>query len=411
MPRSQVENKISITEFRQILISSQLLGNAARHGIAEVVEQAGPIRTLGGVDVYLALRARAPGLKREQLDRAVEQRDVQVIPAARSCIYLVAKRDVPCALRFAGQLRASRDEREFLKAGIHSGELEKLGKIIVQSLQKEGRLSTTQLRKQLPEGCFRSLGDAGKKLGLSSTLPPALRLLEFEGRIERFLKGQRLDSEVYLWGPTNPDAVSPPINNSAPAGLNRRMAEIYFRAAGLGTQKMFAGWSGLNQRDSKAAIEKLDLQTFHLEGEDEPFLGFEGIEPASASRVSFLPFEDNLIALQAGPQRLVDLRYHDVPVPVWGRTRQATLGQARHSTLRSIVAANQIAGFWEFDPKKRQVETFCFADLTPRHQHEVKHTAEGLGNFINEELEHGRSFSIDTDRALAERVQFIRSLQ
>jgi len=45
----------------------------------------------------------------------------------------------------------------------------------------------------------RSLGEKGKKLGLSSTLPPALRTLEFEGRIERTLEGGRLDSERYLW--------------------------------------------------------------------------------------------------------------------------------------------------------------------------------------------------------------------
>ncbi len=411
MTALQIENKISITEFRQILIASQLLGNASRLGMAEVVEQAGPIRTLGGVDVYLAIRARIPDFKRDQLDQAVEQRMVQVIPAARGCIYLVAKPDVPCALRFAAQLRASRDDREFKKAGIQEGELEQLGRVIVRTLQEQGHLSTTQLRKQLPEGCFRSLGDVGKKLGISSTLSPALRLLEFEGQIERFLKGQRLDSEKYLWDVTNLDQSSSLTDFSEPAARNRRLAEIYFRAAGLGTLKMFATWSGLNQRDSKAAIAELNLQTFQLESEDVALLGFDGIEPASIEGVSFLPFEDNLIALQAGPQRLVDPRHYDVPVPVWGRTRQATLGQARHSTLRSIIASNQIAGFWEYDPQGRRVETFCFADLTSQLEQEVRHSAEQLGNFINIELEHGRSFSIDTDKALSERVRFIRSLQ
>ena len=411
MTALQIENKISITEFRQILIASQLLGNASRLGMAEVVEQAGPIRTLGGVDVYLAIRARIPDFKRDQLDQAVEQRMVQVIPAARGCIYLVAKPDVPCALRFAAQLRASRDDREFKKAGIQEGELEQLGRVIVRTLQEQGHLSTTQLRKQLPEGCFRSLGDVGKKLGISSTLSPALRLLEFEGQIERFLKGQRLDSEKYLWDVTNLDQSSSLTDFSEPAARNRRLAEIYFRAAGLGTLKMFATWSGLNQRDSKAAIAELNLQTFQLESEDVALLGFDGIEPASIEGVSFLPFEDNLIALQAGPQRLVDPRHYDVPVPVWGRTRQATLGQALHSTLRSIIASNQIAGFWEYDPQGRRVETFCFADLTSQLEQEVRHSAEQLGNFINIELEHGRSFSIDTDKALSERVRFIRSLQ
>ena len=41
----------------------------------------------------------------------------------------------------------------------------------------DGPIATTRMRKGLPECVVRSLGPAGKRVGLSSTLPPALRAL------------------------------------------------------------------------------------------------------------------------------------------------------------------------------------------------------------------------------------------
>src|SRR4051812_37109941 len=63
--------------------------------IEEIVGATSWPRTLGGVDVYLAVRARIPGLKRKDLDAAVDASRLQVTPAVRSCIYLVPRKDVP----------------------------------------------------------------------------------------------------------------------------------------------------------------------------------------------------------------------------------------------------------------------------------------------------------------------------
>ena len=51
-----------------------------------VLERSGYIRALGGVDVYLALKARQTEVTRAEIDRAVEKMEIQVVPTVRGCI-------------------------------------------------------------------------------------------------------------------------------------------------------------------------------------------------------------------------------------------------------------------------------------------------------------------------------------
>src|SRR5262249_52425727 len=69
----------------------------------DVVARPGWLRTLGGVDVYLAARARVPGLPRGALDALVADSRLRVIPAVRGCVYLVPADHVPLALAVAAE--------------------------------------------------------------------------------------------------------------------------------------------------------------------------------------------------------------------------------------------------------------------------------------------------------------------
>ncbi len=201
--------RLSSQQARQGMLQAQGLGRGASHDgsalasgnspcLESLVERTGLVRTLGGVDVYVALRARIPGLQRAELDAAVERGDLRVLPSVRGCIYLVPRRVQAASLRLAAHLGRKRTEREQEKTGIRPGELEQVGNAVIDALAA-GPMTPTQLRQALPEGLVRSLGEVGKKVGLSSTLPPALRALEFAGRLERAFVGRRLDSEQYLW--------------------------------------------------------------------------------------------------------------------------------------------------------------------------------------------------------------------
>jgi Winged helix DNA-binding domain len=417
MPAPKPALHLSLAEARELFVAAQGLAPQPGRSVTSALEETGFVRTLGGVDVYLALRARVPGLRRDDLDAAVAAGEAQVVPAVRGCMYLVPRRDVPLALRVAALLTRSRDEREHEKAGIRPGELEEIGAAVLQALGERGPLTTDALRRALPAGVVRSLGDAGKKLGISSPLPAALRRLEFAGRIERTLESRRLDSERYLWritasGPF--DGVSLPDD---PIDLYAGLARIFFRGAGLATQKDFAAWAGIPQRDAKAAMERTGLLPVSVEGaadlhylaEERRGLLDEAADLA-ARTIALLPFEDNLLALHGGPALLVDAAHHATPVPVWGSDRIITLGEARHMALRSVVAEGKIAGVWEYDPDAQTVATAGFAGLSKATRAGLAKTAADLARFLTEDLGHGRSFSLDTDDDLRARSAQVRAV-
>ncbi|HEX3525516.1 MAG TPA: crosslink repair DNA glycosylase YcaQ family protein [Thermoanaerobaculia bacterium] len=410
--------RLSLEEARKVFVTAQGFpaqpGRSPERSIAAVLEETGFVRTLGGVDVYLAVRARVPGMRRADLDAVVAAGEAQIIPAVRGCMYLVPRRDVPLSLRVAEMLTRSRDEREHAKLGIRPGELEEIGAAVLQTLGERGPLTTDALRKALPEGTVRSLGDIGKKVGVSSPLPAAVRRLEFSGRVARAVESGRLDSERYLWRILERSPFDGVKLSDDPIDLYAGLARIFFHSAGLGTQKDFAAWAGIPQRDAKTAMERADVlpvavdhlpDLFYLLHERRALLDSSW---GTSQPVALLSFEDNLLALHGGPALLVDKAHHATPVPELATDKIVPLGEAKHMTLRSVLAEGKIAGVWEYDPDARTVVTAGFAGLSKATHARLDAAAEDVAHFLSEDLGHGRSFSLDTDDDLRTRSAQVR---
>jgi len=408
--------RLSLEEARKVFVSAQGFPAHPGRSVTAVLEETGFVRTLGGVDVYLAVRARMPGMRRADLDAAVAAGEAQIIPAVRGCMYLVPRRDVPLSLRVAEMLTCSRDEREHAKVGIRPGELEEIGAAVLQTLGERGPLTTDALRKALPEGTVRSLGDIGKKVGVSSPLPAAVRRLEFSGRVARAVESGRLDSERYLWRVTERSPFDGVKLSDDPIELYAGLARIFFHSAGLGTQKDFAGWAGIPQRDAKAAMERADLVPVAVDHLPEPhYLLHERRALLDSSwgttqPVALLSFEDNLLALHGGPALLVDKAHHAMPVQELATGKTVPLGEAKHMTLRSVMAEGKIAGVWEYDPDARTVVAAGFAGLSKATHARLDAVAEDVAHFLTEDLGHGRSFSLDTDDDLRARSGQVREM-
>lgn len=418
MPKAASPTTISLSQARAAFLAAQGFPPAKKPAIVPTLERTGFVRTLGGVDVYLAVRARVPGMSRADLDRVVERHEAQVIPSVRGCIYLVPREEVPVALRAADFLSRARALRDQERAGIRRGEVEKVAKEALALLRKSGPLTTDAIRKSLPDGIVRSLGDAGKKVGVSSTLPPALRHLEFQGSVERTLEGGRLDTERYLWRAVGKNPLESARLSDDPAGLWPRLAEVFFRAAGLGTLSAFAAWAGISKRDATAAAEKLPLAPIEIEGVDSPHFVLEAerrgllAAPRADDAVAFLPFEDNLLALRGGPAIFVDPAHHGLSVPIWGSgSKKEKLGEVRHMSFRSVVAEGKVVGFWEYDPDAKKVVVGCFDRVKPATRKRLGEAASDVSTFLAEDLGHGRSFSIDSDDELRKRAKLVRSLE
>lgn len=409
--------RLSRDRARRVAVAAQGLAPGAALSLSDALERTGFVRTLGGVEAYLALRPRVKGFTPALLHAAMESGEVQVVPAVRGCMYLLVRDQVPGALRLAASLTRPREEKVEARAGVKKGELQKLGRQVVEVLKKQGPLTTDALRRALPAGAVRSLGEAGKKLGLSSPLPAALRVLEFEGEVARLSEGGRLDTQVYAWRvPAKSPFAGVKVPGDTPA-LLAGMAAVFLRAAGLGRVKDLAAWAGVAQRDAAAAVEALGAVTVEIEGEKDARVALPAVLKAhgDASRadeaLAFLPFEDNLVALQGTPALLVDPKHHALRLPSWDGKKTVALAEAGHLAYRPLVAEGRMVGFWEFDPAASAVVYGCFDAVSAATRKRLATEAEAVAAFLVDGMGHGRSVSLDTDAALAERARWIRSLK
>jgi hypothetical protein len=383
----------------------------------DVIGRTGWVRTLGGVDVYLAVRARAPGLARAALDALVEQARLRVIPAVRGCIYLVPAAHVPLALRVAEDAWRPRAARDLERAGSSWGEVDDVARGVTEVLAR-GPLTTDAIRRTLPAGAVRSLGDRGKQVGLSSPLPVALRALEVRNAIERTLAGGRLDTERYVWRAAGIDAGwTPTVPVPADAvGRWAELARIFVGFAGPATVADLAAWAGLAARDARAAVTRAGLAPIAIDGyAADAWVAPDDVaalsRPAGPSdAVALLSFEDNYLVAHGGPRWVVDPEHWARPVQVWGSTRGSTLGDAGHIQTRTVVVGDRVVGFWELDPDAGQVRWAPLGTVAASAREVVDRLAGETATFLVEQLGHARSFSLDTDDDVRRRAAEVAAM-
>ena len=414
MPSSSSLPPLGLSQIRSFWLERQGLASPLEAPPAELVARTGWARTLGGIDVYLALRARNPSIARANLEGELQSGALRVVPAVRGCIYLVPAAEVPLLMTLAADLSRPRTQRELLKAGVDGQEVEDLAAAVLEVLA-QGPLGTREIRKALPADSVRSLGEAGKKVGLSSPLPVALRELEFRGAIERTPVGHRLDTEVYQWHRSPvPDAVPtiPELPEERLALVVRRVLEFF---APLSIPEL-ATWIGIPQRDIKAALETLEVRLVAIEGCKAPAVvleelwsSLEQVEQAPA-QFRFLPFGDNLLTVHGGPAIFTDPKFHDLPVERWGGAKARPLGQVNHLGRRPLFLGERLVGFWEFDPEAEEVVVGLLEALSAQEAEDLNDARVRLAEFLQQDLGHARSFSLDTEAALLRRATTLRSM-
>jgi len=175
-------------------------GSLSGKQAAEVLERSGWARSVGGVGPYLGLYSRA-GISREAADKAVAKLEIHELPAARGCTYVLPAADFALALR-VGEPFGSAEMKTAYKLGVTDKEVDKLSDAVVQALSKDS-LSPDEIREATGKAS-RSLGEEGKKKGVTTTLPLALGRLQVMGEIRRVPINGRLDQQRYqytLWRP------------------------------------------------------------------------------------------------------------------------------------------------------------------------------------------------------------------
>jgi hypothetical protein len=375
-------------------------GMLAKSTAAQVLERSGWARSVAGVGPYLTLHARA-GIGRAAADQAVERLEVHELPAARGCTYVVPASDFALALRLAQDF-AGAEMKTAAKLGVTEKEIDKLCAAVVRALAAEA-LDPDGIRDAVG-GAARSLGEEGKKKGLTTTLPVALGRLQVLGEIRRVPTNGRLDQQRYryaLWRP-NPLARLALSSEEARVELARR----YFRWVGPATPSEFQWFSGLGVKAAQAAMAPLGLVPVE-DGADRLLLAadreaFRALKAPAKPQYALVSSLDAISALRRDVRTLVDDK--DADRQVLGDKKTAALGGFYDLPDHAILDRGRLVGLWEFDPEADAIAWTTFGVKDKALDAAVARTEA----YVRDELGDARSFSLDSPKSRAPRIQALR---
>jgi hypothetical protein len=370
---------------------------------AEVLERTGWARSVGGAGPYLGLFARS-GQDRESVDAAVAAQEIHELPSARGCTYVLPAADFALGLAVAKTDQA--DMKAALKLGVTEGEVERLCGAVLRTLE-DGPLDPDQL-KNVVGPAVRNLGTEGQKKGLSSTMPLALGRLQVAGHIRRIPVNGRLDQQRYkyaLWMP-NPLATARMGIEEAYVELARR----YFGWIGPATLAEFQWFSGLGAKAARAAVEPLTLVPF---GDDPARLmsagdreKYENFQVPKKPRYSLVGSLDGIALLRRNLTLLLSAEEQGRAVAV-EKGQSRPLGLLSDLPSHAILDRGRIVGLWEYDPARGSIAWAAFIAPDTALREAVKRMEE----YVRAQLGDARSFSLDSPKSRAPRIDALRSMQ
>lgn len=379
---------------------------AARQGLdgslqdaspAAVLSRSGWSRSVGGAGPYLTLFARAR-TSRKVADAAVADLEIHELPSARGCTYVLPAEDFPLGL-LLGQGDA--DMKVAARLGVTEKEVEKLCDAVLAALGGEP-LDPDAIRDRVGTAT-RSLGEEGKKKGMTTTLPLALGRLQGLGEIRRVPVEGRLDQQRYRYvrWRDNPLAGYKLSKEEAQVELGRR----FFRWIGPATVGEFQWFSGLGVKAAKAVLDELDLVPAHPGGERllltedrDAFADFEAPAEPQYVLVSGL---DAMQAHRRDVEKLTDPAHRGHPLLIaQGRGAGFVIDLPDHA----ILDRGQLVGLWEFDPEAGKIVWASFVPATPALEAAVARTEA----YVRDDLGDARAFSLDSPKSRAPRIEVLR---
>jgi len=279
--------------------------------------------------------------------------------------------------------------------GVTGKEVDKLCNSVVKALGKDV-LSPDEIRESTGNAS-RSLGEAGKKKGVTTTLPLALGLLQSRGEIRRVPIDGRLDQQRYkyvVWQP-NPLSGFKLTLDEAYVELARR----FFRWIGPATLAEFQAFSGLGVKASRVAVESLGLvevgDRLLLPDEAQAFEKFK--VPATADYVLTSSLDG--IYAHRGYDASALLADADAKHKLWGK------GGPSELPSHMILDRGRLIGLWEYDTSAQAIVWTTFAHMKDKNLDKAVREAEA---YVRDQLGDARSFSLDSPRSRLPRIEALR---
>jgi hypothetical protein len=290
------------------------------------------------------------------------------------------------------------------KLGVTEKEIDTLCGAVIAALAK-GPRDPEGLRDATGRA-VRNLGAEGQKKGLTTTLPVALERLQVGGDIRRIAINGRLDQQRYkyaLWRPT-------PLRGfklSAEEAYTQ-LARRYFSWIGPATIAEFQWFSGLGVKAAKTAVEPLKLEPLKT-GDDRLLLPddrakLEAFKTPIDPHYVLVAGLDSIALLRRDLKGILDPKDLDRPVFVDKDTKP--LGGLADLPSHAILDRGRVVGLWEYDTTTNSIAWMTFVKKDQALRESVARTEQ----YVREQLGDARSFSLDSPRSRAPRVEALRRL-
>jgi hypothetical protein len=367
---------------------------------AEVLPRTGWARSIGGTAPYLTLFARA-GTSREAADRAVAGLEIHELPAARGCTYVVPAADFALALR-VGEAFGDAEMKVAAKLGVTEKEVAKLCEAVVKALE-QAALGPDEIREQVGKAA-RSLGEEGKKKGLSTTLPLALGKLQSAGEIRRVPLNGRLDQQRYrytLWRP-NPLAAF----RLSPEETSIELARRYFSWIGPATVADFQEFAGLGVKAAKAAVEPLKLEP--LEAGDDRMLTpaarakFEAFTAPKEARYVLVSSLDGISLLRRDRTSLIDEA--DLAQKIFSGAPGSAGSPLWDVVTSAIFDRGRVVGLWGYDTA---AESIVWTAVIKKNK-DLEAAVARTQAYVRTQLGDVRVSPLDSPKSRAPRIEALR---
>ena len=365
-------------------------GSLAGLAPAEVLARTGWARSVGGANPYLTLFARA-GLSRVDIDNAVAALDIYELPSARGCTYVVPAADFGLALQ-VGRGAPEGEVATVAKLGVPRAELDTLCAAVLDAVAR-GPLDPAELKAVLGDR-VRNLGEAGKKKGVTTTLPVALGLLQASGELRRVPVDGRLDQQRYAYVRWDaPDSGLP--DDEARVELVRRHLG-WTGGASVAHLRWFTGFPARDVKSALAALEPVEIAEgiLALPGDAKSYADHQAPD---LPQYALLAGIDALILLRRDVPSLLAPEDLDRPVPGSDRV----LGKHTDLPDHAIFDRGRLVGLWQFEVDGQRIAWWTFESVDERA---LLSEVERTEAFIREELGDARSFSLDSPKSRAPRV-------
>ena len=341
------ERVLTLRELNRALLERQMLLKRKRLSVQEAVERLCALQAQYSLSPYIALWSRLTGFQREDLTRALEEREVVKSTLFRITLHITSARDYPyfaAAFLPAAQemtARVTPEQTAKLSRKVHAASKKPLTHEQLEALAAEemgGRWRTRILAPLLhlpPSGTWRFWGTPtllGMKTWLGVDLP---------------------DREEGA----------------------KRIVERHLAAFGPATQQDLLRFAGVRVGDLRPGLEQLELRTFCDERGrtllDLPRAPLpDGETPAP---IRFLPKWDSSILAYAPPER----------ARILPERFRSTVIRKNGDVLPTVLVDGFVAATWNID-RKRGLEIEPLRRLTKAERAEIDEEGERLVEFFGD---------------------------